>query len=258
MMMKRKLLRAALISLVLCLAMTMTVAEEAKTAVGYGVYCLEGETPDSLIRVTLSVNDDNAIVSVKFDEALLPYSAGGAEGWGELSEETAALLGDNVLTVGSKTYPATFELGNVVWTGNADETGLAYTASLNGADVTLMDYIVTDEGGAWYYEAIANGAKLLDAAGNTAAEVAIGTKESIGHGVGFWPSEITFPGNIERISAYLTENGVHYGYYPETNDIAKGEDGTWQVLDATSGATLAGTPNYLNLAKRVYEQLTAE
>lgn len=53
----------------------------------------------------------------------------------------------------------------------------------------------------------------------------------------FWPSDIKFPGNIERIENYLTENGVNY----TEDQIVKGEDGVWNVADVVTGATLAGT-----------------
>mgnify|MGYP004466626571 FL=1 len=130
--------------------------------------------------------------------------------------------------------------------GAAEESGLAYTGEVNGESVNLMDYICTDEGGAWYYES--NPATLLNAQGEAAAEVEIGTKASIEHGVAFWPSDIKFPGNIERIENYLTENGVNY----TEDQIAKGEDGVWAVADVTTAATLAGTKNYLLIAQRAY------
>lgn len=47
--------------------------------------------------------------------------------------------------------------------GAAEESGLAYTGEVNGESVNLMDYICTDEGGAWYYES--NPATLLNAQG---------------------------------------------------------------------------------------------
>ena len=99
----------------------------------------------------------------QIDEKLIPYSASGAEGWAELDDETAAKLGDAVLTVGEKKYPQSFELGGVTFTGAAEESGLAYTGEVNGESVNLMDYICTDEGGAWYYES--NPATLLNAQG---------------------------------------------------------------------------------------------
>ena len=145
------------------------------------------------------------VTDVQIDEKLIPYSAGGAEGWAELDEETAAKLGDAVLTVGEKKYPASFELG-VAFVGTAGENGVVYTGEVNGENVELMAYVCTDEGGAWYYES--NPATLLNAQGEAVAEIEIGTKASIEHGVAFWPSEIKFPGNIERIEAYLSENGV--------------------------------------------------
>ena len=127
--------------------------------------------------------------------------------------------------------------------------GLHYqnVTEVNGETVNLMDYICTDEGGAWYYAS--NPATLLNAQGEAAAEIEIGTKASIEHGVAFWPSEIKFPGNIERIETYLAENGVDY----TEDQIVKGEDGVWNVADVVTGATLAGTKNYLLIAQRAYE-----
>ena len=93
----------------------------------------------------------------------------------------------------------------------------------------------------------------MDNEGKPSAEIQIGTKASIEHGVGFWPSPITFPGNIELIKNYVYDHGVNYGTYPETSDIAKNDAGEWAVADVTTGATLAGAPNYFNLIKQAYE-----
>lgn len=188
------------------------------------------------------------MTAVQIDEKLIPASVGGAAGWAVLSKENAALLGDAVIDANGTKYPAAFEIDGVTFTGAADEAyGAAYTGSVNGADVALMDYICTDEGGAWYFAC--EQANLLDASDVSVAQVEIGTKASIGHGVGFWPSEIKYPGNIEHICAFLVTSGVNY----EAGDIAMGEDGAWAVDDVTTGATLAGAPNYLLLAKRAYE-----
>lgn len=238
-------MKKMVLALMLALALSACGEAVAEQGVAYGVYNLGNEQPDSLIRVTLDC-DGEKVTGAQIDEKLIPYSASGAEGWAELDDETAAKLGDAVLTVGEKKYPQSFELGGVTFTGAAEESGLAYTGEVNGESVNLMDYICTDEGGAWYYES--NPATLLNAQGEAAAEVEIGTKASIEHGVAFWPSDIKFPGNIERIENYLTENGVNY----TEDQIAKGEDGVWAVADVTTGATLAGTKNYLLIAQRAY------
>lgn len=251
--MNMKRLFAALLA-VCCLGLCACAA--AQEAVVYGVYSQEGEHPDSLIRVTLTCDENKQITSVQLDEALIPYAVGGASGWAMISDETAALLGDAVVTApDGKLYPASFELGGVVFAAETTDAALLYQGDVNGNEVVLSEYYTTPEGGSWYYAAIADGAKLLTADGETAAAVEIGTKESIRHGVDFWPSDITFPGNIERIEDYATANGVTYGAYPESGDIHRGEDGSWYVLDATTSATLAGTPNYLNLIKEAYDAL---
>ena len=243
-----------LIALFLCLTMLTLCAAIASadtvTGVAYGVYAGEGEHPDSLIRVTLTV-EDGVITAAKMDDKLIPVAIGGAAGWAELTEETAAALGDAVISANGKTYPACISLGGIVWQGAEDETaGVAYTAEIDGAQVELMAYACTDEGGTWYYEQ--QTAQFLSADGETVAEVELGTKESIGHGVGFWPSELTFPGNIANIEAFVVANGAEY----DESTVAMGEDGAWTVADVTTSATLAGTPNYLRIAKAAYENAT--
>ena len=241
-----KRVRICLFALLLCAVTACAVAQTAE-GTAYGIYSMEGEHADSLIRVTLTC-EDGAVTTAQIDEKLIPASVGGAAGWAVLSEENAALLGDAVIDANGTKYPAAFEIDGVTFTGAADEAyGAAYAGSVNGADVALMDYICTDEGGAWYFAC--EQANLLDASGASVAQVEIGTKASIGHGMGFWPSEIKYPGNIEHICAFLVTSGVNY----EAGDIAMGEDGAWAVADVTTGATLAGAPNYLLLAKRAYE-----
>ena len=242
-----------LISLFLCAAFMLCAAAavaETVTGVAYGVYSAEGEHPDSLIRVTLTV-EDGVITAAKMDDKLIPVAIGGAAGWAELNEETAAALGDAVISANGKTYPASISLGDIVWQAVEDEAaGVAYTAEIDGEQVELMAYACTDEGGAWYYEQ--QTAQFLSADGDVVAEIELGTKESIGHGVGFWPSEITFPGNIANIEAFIVANGAEY----DESTVAMGEDGAWAVADVTTGATLAGTPNYLRIAKAAYDNAT--
>ena len=243
--MNRRIL-VLVMALLLC-ALSACALAQTTTGTAYGIYSMEGEHADSLIRLTLTC-EDGAVTAAQIDEKLIPASVGGAAGWAVLSEETAALLGDAVIDVNGTKYPASFLLDGVTFTGATDEAyGAAYTGTVNGTDVALMDYICTDEGGAWYFAC--EQAELLDAFGASVATAEIGTKASIEHGVAFWPSEIKYPGNIERICAFLVQNGVDYAM----EDVAMGEDGAWAVADVTTGATLAGTPNYLLLAMQAFE-----
>ena len=225
------------------------------SATVYGVYNQEGDSVDSSIQTTVYVNDESKeVVFIDFVEALLPVSAGGADGWAILDDEKAEALGDEaVITAGEKRYPAAFELNGLTWTAAASADSVVYTTEIEGEDIEFMSYIATQEGGAWYHESLAKPAQLLDKEGKPAAEIQIGTKASIEHGVGFWPSPITFPGNIELIKNYVYDHGVNFGTYPETSDIAKNDAGEWAVADVTTGATLAGAPNYFNLIKQAYE-----
>ncbi|MDO4492376.1 MAG: hypothetical protein Q4C53_00665 [Clostridia bacterium] len=220
------------LALALCLSCAAALAEEG---VAYGVYSMEGEHPDSLIRATV-MTEDGKVVSCAFDEKLIPVAVGGASGWNELDAETAAKLNGAVVVSGDKTYAAAFKLGDIVWTVDAE---LNVTNPEKGE---FMAYVTTPEGGAWYFAQ--ESADLLGADGNVAVTVPVGTKESINHGVGFWPSELKFPGNIAALENFVVANGTEYAQ----EDIKMGENG-WQVADAVTGATLAGTPNYLLLAK---------
>ncbi len=194
-------------------------------ATTYGVYEMEGDALDSAIKCDLYYDlDEEDVVYVEFEEALLPFSpAGGATGWGLLDEETVAELGDAAIVLEDGTaYPLYFQIGDVLWTGAATD-----------------------------------GAQILDADGNAVADVEIGTKASIDHGVGFWPSPLTFPGNIQLLENYVDDYGTGYDYAPDGSDIVKNDDGVWVVCDTATGATLAGAPNYLNLMKEAVEAIEA-
>ncbi len=241
-----KKLVSLLLALTLAVVCGAALAETTTTGVAYGVYSNEGEHPDSLIRVTLTLDND-AITAAELDEKLIPVAMGGAAGWAELTDETAALLGDAVIEANDKKYPAQFTLGDCTWTGAADEAlGVGYTTEINGETVSFMDYVVTPEGGDWYFAQTE--AALLNAAGETAATVEINTKEGIGHGEEFWPSDLKYSGNIAAIEAYLVANGVDY----DLTTAAQDESGVWTVSDTTTGATLAGTTNYLRIAQEAY------
>lgn len=223
----------------------------------YGIYTMEGDDVDSAIKADVYYDlDKAAVVRIDFEEALLPAVESGAQGWAVLDEETAAKLGDAVIIMGEVVYPARFELGGVEWTGAAGDAAVSYTASIDGQEQEFTGYVGTQEGGAWYHDNMGSGANLLTAAGETAATVEIGTKASINHGVDFWMSPITFPGNIELIKNFIYDNGVNYDYAPNS-DIVKNEAGQWVVADTVTGATLAGTPNYLNLVKAACDQIAA-
>jgi len=140
-----KKLVSLLLALTLAVVCGAALAETTTTGVAYGVYSNEGEHPDSLIRVTLTL-DNGAITAAELDEKLIPVAMGGAAGWAELTDETAALLGD------------------------------------------------------------------------------------------------------AAIEAYLVANGVDY----DLTTAAQDESGVWTVADTTTGATLAGTTNYLRIAQEAY------
>ena len=102
----------------------------------YGVYNQEGDSVDSSIAATVYVNDETKeVVFIDFVEALLPVSAGGAEGWAILDDEKAEALGGAVITAGEKRYPAAFELNGLTWTASSADDQVVYTAPVHGKDV---------------------------------------------------------------------------------------------------------------------------
>ena len=82
----------------------------------------------------------------------------------------------------------------------------------------------------------------------------ITAKETNGHGTDFWPSPITFPGNMQAIKDFVLENGFDYDYYAD-GGMTQNDEGYWQTPDAVSGATLAETPTYLDMLKTLYERI---
>ena len=227
-----------IITVLLALSILLISVACAETGVAYNVYHMDGDAVDSLIRATVEV-EDGKITSVIFDEKLLPVSFGGAEGWAELPEGVEA---KGEIDANDKRYAPAFVLDGTNWAIGEDLT------VSNEDKGELIAYIITDEGGDWYFAQ--DSAELIDVDGNEIMSGPIGTKASIEHGVHFWASDITFPGNIEAIENFIVENGVEYAL----DDIAKNDDGYWTIADAVSGATLAGTPNYLLLAQEAYEK----
>ena len=116
-----KKLVSLLLALTLAVVCGAALAETTTTGVAYGVYSNEGEHPDSLIRVTLTL-DNGAITAAELDEKLIPVAMGGAAGWAELTDETAALLGDAVIEANDKKYPAQFTLGCLLYTSTLPTT----------------------------------------------------------------------------------------------------------------------------------------
>lgn len=227
----------------------------------YNVYTLENDGVDNSNKTTVYYDlDTDQIVDIECEEVLMP-STGGMGDWAQPDEEAAEKLGDDVVQAGDYTYAKYFELGGSTWEGVADGDLVDYAGEVDGAEVDLVEFVATDEGGAWYHTVYADGAKLLGADGAEVADVQIQTKASANHGVDFWPSTRKFPGNVELIKDYLYENGTEgYDYftYGEPSDtIDQNDDGEWVVCDVVTGATLSSTPVYLNLAKRAVEAIKA-
>ena len=243
------------------------------SATTYGIYTKETTSAqDAVIRATLYWDLDNDEVwAIRFWEPMLPWDDNGAAaGWANVSANAdllAALGEDGVVTFTSGeeelTYAKYIRIGDIVWTGEvgsnpACEVAVVYSAEIDGQTVKMNDYVATEAGGEWFVNAAETPAQLLASAdaAEAAGTVEIPVKETNGHGVGFWPSPITFPGNIQAIKDFVTENGFDYDYYAD-GGMTQNEEGYWQTPDAVSGATLSDTPTYLDMLKTLYERIQA-
>ena len=264
----------------------MVFPEDAKivSATMYSVYTKSPSSlQDAVMKITLYWDLTNdRVYDIRFLQPMLPWDDNGVSmGWACVTDEallTALGEADALVEVAEGVeYAKYLEIGGIVWTGEvgshpAAAVAVDYVADVDGETVTLNDYVRTQEGGEWYVDAAMQPVYFLtspepvvvDASGepsgelptNVAGTYQITYKENNGHGVYFWMSDITFPGNMEAIKEFVEENGFDYDYYAD-GGIVKNGDGYWQTVDAVSGATLDETPSYLDALKTLYNEIQA-
>lgn len=244
---------------------------EDATIVSATMYSVYTKNPNSLqdavIQATMywdMTNDE--LYAIRFLQPMLPWDDNGAAmGWACVTDEAllAALKeGDGLVEFAEGIlYAKYLEIGGILWTGEvgshpAAAVAMDYCAEIDGVKTTLNEYVRSQEGGRWYVEASMQPVKILTAAGDVASEYQITYKENNGHGVHFWMSDITFPGNMDAIKEFVAENGFDYDFYAD-GGITKNEDGYWQTVDAVTGATLDETPTYLDVLKTLYNEIQA-
>lgn len=238
------------------------------SATMYSVYTKNPNSlQDAVIQATMywdMTNDE--LYAIRFLQPMLPWDDNGAAmGWACVTDEAllAALKeGDGLVEFAEGIlYAKYLEIGGILWTGEvgshpAAAVAMDYCAEIDGVKTTLNEYVRSQEGGKWYVEASMQPVKILTAAGDVASEYRITYKENNGHGVHFWMSDITFPGNMDAIKEFVAENGFDYDFYAD-GGITKNEDGYWQTVDAVTGATLDETPTYLDVLKTLYNEIQA-
>ena len=244
---------------------------EDATIVSATIYSVYTKTPSSLqdavIQATLYWDMTNEeVYAIRFLQPMLPWDDNGVSmGWACVTDEAilaALTAGDGLVEFAEGVFYAKYlEIGGILWTGEigshpAAATAMDYCAEIGGVKTTLNEYVRTQEGGRWYVEAAEQPVKILTAAGDVVSEYQITYKENNGHGVYFWMSDITFPGNMEAIKEFVTENGFDYDYYAD-GGITQNEEGYWQTVDAVTGATLDETPTYLDVLKTLYNEIQA-
>ena len=240
----------------------------------YGLYTKSADSDqDAVIKATLYWNEeDNTCFAIRFKEALTPWmDTGSTSGWACVQDaDVLAKLGDAVIPFSAPAteyseavetnYAKYIQIGDIVWTGAlgstaASENAVVYSAVIDGTETTLFDYCATEEGGKWYIDATdgkdcylltSDEAAASADADNVAATYTMEYKEGDGHGVDFWSSPITFPGNMQLLKEFAEQTNFSYDYYA---------DGYWQTADAVSGATIAEGCTYLDMLKTLYDRI---
>lgn len=257
---------------------------EIVSASTYGMYTKdETSAQDAVIKATLYWDLTNdTCYAIRFLEPLTPWmDTGSTSGWACVEDEAVLeKLGDAVIPFSSEAteyspavethYAQYIQIGDMVWTGEPGSTAncanaIVYSAEIDGVKTSLFDYCSTEAGGQWYVEATENQpcylltndqpASSADAE-NVAFVYEMEYKESTGHGVSFWSSPITFPGNIELLKQFAQETGFSYDYYAD-GGLSQNEDGYWQTPDAVSGATIEEGCTYLDMLKTLYDRIQA-
>ena len=151
-------------------------------------------------------------------------------------------------------YAKYIQIGDIVWTGAlgstaASENAVVYSAVIDGTETTLFDYCATEEGGKWYIDATdgkdcylltSDEAAASADADNVASTYTMEYKEGDGHGVDFWSSPITFPGNMQLLKEFAEQTNFSYDYYAD---------------GGLSGATIAEGCTYLDMLKTLYDRI---
>ena len=247
----------------------------------YGLYTKSADSDqDAVIKATLYWNEeDNTCFAIRFKEALTPWmDTGSTSGWACVQDaDVLAKLGDAVIPFSAPAteyseavetnYAKYIQIGDIVWTGAlgstaASENAVVYSAVIDGTETTLFDYCATEEGGKWYIDATdgkdcylltSDEAAASADADNVASTYTMEYKEGDGHGVDFWSSPITFPGNMQLLKEFAEQANFSYDYYD--GGLTQNADGYWQTADAVSGATIAEGCTYLDMLKTLYDRI---
>ena len=248
----------------------------------YGLYTKSADSDqDAVIKTTLYWNEeDNTCFAIRFKEALTPWmDTGSTSGWACVQDaDVLAKLGDAVIPFSAPAteyseavetnYAKYIQIGDIVWTGAlgstaASENAVVYSAVIDGTETTLFDYCATEEGGKWYIDATdgkdcylltSDEAAASADADNVASTYTMEYKEGDGHGVDFWSSPITFPGNMQLLKEFAEQTNFSYDYYAD-GGLTQNADGYWQTADAVSGATIAEGCTYLDMLKTLYDRI---
>ncbi|MFP4638042.1 MAG: hypothetical protein ACLFM6_06320 [Spirochaetaceae bacterium] len=70
----------------------------------------------------------------------------------------------------------------------------------------------------------------------------------------YWDAEPGWKGNMEAIQEAVAEHGTGYKF----NELNQNDEGTWQLADAVTGATLSDFPDYFNLIQNAAGRLDLE
>jgi hypothetical protein len=203
--------------------------------------------------------DGEGNLSVTIDEAFLPHTLAVVDTeqdqWNEDNTVTYESHGSynaaKYVSYQGTTYVGTSFGSSAVWVA-ADENG-----NPAGNQSLEMQIVRNERRMAAYFDAIQDGAfQVMTEFGGEPQEVTTTNYGSLTkRGSSYWADTgKTWEGNMELIQEALVEHGLSY----TLGEMSKGDDNTWEVADATTGATASDFPDYYALGQLAIARLDRE
>jgi hypothetical protein len=192
--------------------------------------------------------DDEGNMSANVNEAFLPHSLAivdiESDEWNEENTVTYVVRGDTVHVAKHIAFAGTNYVGSTVGTAlvyvGADDQG-------NPAGNTPLEKIIlrNEANMERWWNLIADGAfQIFTEFGGEAMPVTTTSYGSLyKEGSSYWNFDLGWQGNMDAIEEAAAEYGVSYS----TDDMVRGDDDQWRLVDATTGATASDFKDYFSL-----------
>jgi hypothetical protein len=205
----------------------------------------------------VATTDGEGNLSVTLDEAFLPHSLAivdiESDQWTEDNTATYVIRGNTVHVAKWIAYDGTN------YTGTTVGSALVYVESddqgnpAGNKDLELQ-ILRNERTMRAYFDAIQEGGfQIMTEFGGEPMTVDTTSYGSLTkRGSSYWDERgLTWQGNMEAIEETLVEQGVSY----TLNEMSRGDEGTWSVADATTGATASDFPDYFALGQLAIARL---